>query len=82
MIKTFTWHGNFVKFRYLIDLSLIDYKSIQFDNHTLAAGAIYLVNKIRLKVNWTSFHETLTDLSDQQVRPCAKYLCWVIQNAE
>lgn len=67
---------------YLIDLSIVDYKSIQFDVHTLVAGAIYLVNKIRLKQNWTIQHEKLTGLSDSSVRPCAKYLCTLIQGAE
>jgi cyclin B len=46
----------------------------------LAAGAIYLVLKIRLKKNWT--FEELTGLNDAQVRPCAKYLCALIQAAE
>jgi len=61
---------------------MVDYKSIQFDNHTLASGAVYLVNKIRLKQNWEAVHKMATGLSDQAVRPCAKFLCFLIQNAE
>lgn len=67
--------------RYLLELSLIEYKMIKYNPSNLACSAIYLVNKIQKKEGWSNVMGKHAKYSETQLRPCAKDLCILLQNA-
>jgi transcription initiation factor TFIIIB Brf1 subunit/transcription initiation factor TFIIB len=61
--------------RYLIELSLANYKMLRFSSSNLAASALYLSLKMTKQPH--SWNETLakhTQFKEVQIRPCAKEL--------
>jgi cyclin B len=68
--------------RYILENSLLDTLHLKYSNFTLAAGAIYLVNKIfKCAVKRTAFEEaTLVDESG--AKACAKELHQIMQSVD
>ena len=69
--------------RYLIELSLLYSKMLRFSNSNLAASALYLSLKMTRHSNpWTEIMQRHTQYSEQAVRPCAKDLFILLQEAQ
>lgn len=68
--------------RYLLETVLLEYSLIKYKNSLLAAGAIFLVNKIFKKHGWTSELQHHTGYSEAEVKPCAKDIYFTMQNSE
>lgn len=58
--------------KYLIETTLLEYSMLKYKNSLLAAGAVFLVNKIFKKHGWTKVLEHHTGFSEAEVKPCAK----------
>jgi G2/mitotic-specific cyclin-B, other len=67
--------------RYCLELGLIEYKMLKYIPSNLACSAIYLVNKINKKEGWGDLMVKHAKYSEQQIRPCAKDLCLLLQNS-
>ena len=67
--------------RYLLELTLVEYKMLKYIPSHLACSSIYLVNKIFKKEGWTEQLVKSCNYTDAQIRPCAKELCLILQNA-
>jgi hypothetical protein len=72
----------FVFARYLLENALLDVNSLKHDNCSLAAGAIFLVNKIFKKGGWSAEFEEITTISEEAVKLAAKDLYLMMQRAE
>lgn len=69
--------------KYLIQLALIEYRMLRFSQSLIAAGAIYLIHRIKkLQFSWEDFMKEKTGYDEQNVRICAKELCLILQNIE
>lgn len=69
--------------KYILELCLVDYKMLKYEPNILAASGLYLSNKI-LKKNqsWNEILEKNSSFSENELRPCAKDLFLLLQNAE
>jgi hypothetical protein len=72
----------FVFARYLLECALLDSSSLKHDNISLAAGAIFLVNKIFKKDSWTDSHRQITQATEEQVKAAAKDLYVILHRQE
>jgi G2/mitotic-specific cyclin-B, other len=72
---------NFNLARYLLELALIEHKMSKYLPSNLACSAVYLVNKITKRDGWSETMQKNSQYQEQQVRPCAKDLCILLQNA-
>ena len=68
--------------RYLIETVLLEYNMLKYRNSLVAAGAIFLVNKIFKKHGWTETLAHHTGYAETEVKPCAKDLYFTMQNSE
>lgn len=68
--------------RYLLETVLLEYSLLKYKNSLLAAGAIFLVNKIFKKHGWTQELQAHTGFSESEVKPCAKDIYFTMQNSE
>jgi len=68
--------------KYLIETTMLEYSMLKYKNSLLAAGAVFLVNKIFKKHGWTKVLEHHTGYSEADVKPCAKDLYFTMQNSE
>nr|AAD01794.1 cyclin B2 [Paramecium tetraurelia]AAD08959.1 mitotic cyclin-CYC1b [Paramecium tetraurelia] len=60
--------------QYILELALVEYKFIIYKPSLIAQSVIFLVNKIR-----TPTHKTQ---NENQLKPCAKELCTLLQTAD
>jgi len=67
--------------RYLLELATVEYKMIKYLPSNIACSAIYLVNKIHKREGWADLMIKHGKYSETQIRPCAKDLCILLQNA-
>jgi len=68
--------------RYLLELALMKYHTLQYTPSNLACSAIYLVNKLQEKDDeWPDFMAKNTKYTEAELRPAAKYLCTLLRNA-
>jgi cyclin B len=67
--------------RYLLELATVEYKMIKYLPSNIACSAVYLVNKIHKKEGWSDLMIKHGKYSETQIRPCAKDLCILLQNA-
>jgi Cyclin len=67
--------------RYLLELALIEYKMLKYIPSNMAAASVYLVNKILKREGWPDIMVKQAKYSESQIRPCAKDLCVLLQNA-
>lgn len=68
--------------KYLLETVLLEYSLLKYKNSLLAAGAIFLVNKIFKKLGWTPELQSHTGYSEADVKPCAKDIYFTMQNSE
>lgn len=68
--------------QYILELALLDMESMKFDNLTLVAGAIYLVNKIFKRGKWTNDLSLICGVSEHNAKVCAKELYLIIHQVE
>ncbi len=68
--------------RYILENSLFDLMSLKYGNLILAAGAIFLVNKIFKIENWKLNFEELTTISESIAKSCAKDLYQIMQKID
>jgi len=67
--------------RYLLELATVEYKMVKYLPSNIACSAIYLVNKIHKREGWSDLMIKHAKYSETQIRPCAKDLCILLQNA-
>lgn len=67
--------------KYILELALVDYKTLKYTPSTIACSTIYLVNKIHKKEAWPNAMVKEAKYLEAQLRPCAKDLCVLLQNA-
>ena len=67
--------------KYLIELALIEYKMLKYSQSNIASSALYLACKILKKEAWNDTLARNTEYSEAQIRPGAKDLCVLLQNA-
>lgn len=72
----------FVFCRYLLENALLDVSYLRFNNHILAAGAIFLVNKIFKRDGWSLALEEATGVQELKAKSCAKELFAMISRTE
>jgi hypothetical protein len=69
--------------KYLIELSLVEYKMLKYIPSLLASAALYLSNKIFKKnQSWSDALAEHTSYTELDLRTCAKDLCLLMQNAD
>ena len=69
--------------KYLIELPLIHYKMLKYQPSELATAALFLGMKIlKYEFSWSKDIQPHLEYSETSVRPCAKELCLLLQNAE
>jgi len=68
--------------KYLIETTLLESSMLKYKNSLLAAGAVFLVNKIFKKHGWTTMLQYHTEFTEAEVKPCAKDLYFTMQNSE
>ena len=67
--------------RYLIELSLVEYGMLKYSARKTAVSALYLACKIMKCTAWNELIEESSHFKETDVRPCAKALCIILQNA-
>jgi len=68
---------------YLVELSMVDYRILQYPPSIVAAAAILLANKLmKVHPSWSPAMTKDIGYTVEQIRPCAKELCAVYENAE
>lgn len=68
--------------KYIMELSLIDYKMLKYSPSLIAASSLYLSNKILKKpISWSELLEKNTFFNENDVRICGKDLFILVQNA-
>jgi len=72
----------FVFARYLLECALLDTNSLKHDNISLAAGAIFLVNKIFKKDSGSDLYDQVTRVPEEQVKAAAKDLYVILHRQE
>lgn len=66
--------------RYLLELTLLNYKVVKYSSSNLAASALYLSLKMTKKVNpWTEVIAKHSGFKEAEVRTCAKELFSLLQ---
>lgn len=68
--------------RFLLELSLVEYKMLRYSPSNLASSAIYLVKKIKKLEGWSNVLIRNTKYQEKEVRQCAKDFCLLLQNCE
>ena len=69
--------------RYLLELSLVEYKMIKFSPIHLASSAVYLSKKLfKLENPWTDTLQRNTNMTEAEVRICAKDMCLLLQYSD
>jgi len=68
---------------YILELSLLDIRMMRYPPSHVAAAACVLSNKLlRQRPSWPAAMVGKTKLSEQMLRPCAKELCGLLEQAE
>lgn len=66
--------------QYLLELALIDYKMLKHHPSMIAAGALFLSQKIhKVSQPWSDTLSKHSQLTENQLKPCAKDLCLLMQ---
>jgi hypothetical protein len=69
--------------RYLIELTLTEYKMLRYTPSLIAASVVYLTNKImKRELAWPQIMVEHTRYRDSELKACAKDLCMLLQGAE
>lgn len=69
--------------RYLLELSLLEYRMLVHKPSVLASAALYLALKIvKRPVAWSEKLVEASQYKESHIRPCAKDLCQLLQGVE
>jgi len=68
--------------RYMLELSLVEYKMLRYVPSLLACGTIYLTNKLQKKTCWNEVLEKYSHYEESSVKACAKDLFVLLQNVD
>ena len=68
--------------QYLLETILLDLNYLKHNSAILAAGAIFFANKIFKKEGWSSENESITGMTELQIKSAAKDLFIVLQKTE
>lgn len=68
--------------RYILETVLLEASMLKYKHSLIAAGSVFLVNKIFKKHGWTGTLEYHTGYTEAEVKPCAKDLYFAMQNSE
>ncbi|CAK72279.1 unnamed protein product (macronuclear) [Paramecium tetraurelia] len=69
--------------QYLLELSIVDIKFMNYKPSFLTSAAIYLVHKIRkTPQSWNEEMQSTTGYNEQELRFCAKEMCLVLQSSD
>ena len=68
--------------RYLLELTLVEYKMIKYPQSLIASSAIYLVNKLQKFDAWNEIIEKNSRYSENELKSCAKDVLLLLQNTE
>ena len=68
--------------QYVLESVLLDIDSLKYDNLTLVAGAIFLVNKIFKRGRWSHEYTTVCGVAELDAKACAKELYVLMQQVD
>lgn len=68
--------------RYLIELTLIEYKMIKYLPSMIACSTLYLINKIQKKELWPAMLEKNCKYSENELKICSKEILLLLQNVD
>ena len=68
--------------RYILENALLDIESLKYGNLFLAAGALFLVNRIFKRGAWNTEHTRFTGVEEKDAKRCARDLYMMIQRVE
>ncbi|CAD8134544.1 unnamed protein product [Paramecium pentaurelia] len=69
--------------QYLLELSIVDIKFMNYKPSFLTSAAIYLVHKIRkTPQSWNEEMQSTTGYNEQELRFCAKEMCLILQSSD
>lgn len=68
--------------QYILEIALLDTESLKFDNLTLVAGAVYLVNKIFKRGKWNNDYSLICGVSEHNAKVCAKELYLIMHQVD
>lgn len=68
--------------QYILESALLSMESLKYDNLTLVAGAVFLVNKIFKRGRWTHDYTSACGVNEQEAKNCAKELYCLINQVE
>jgi len=68
--------------KYILETVLLEVSMLKYKHSLIAAGSIFLVNKIFKKHGWTETLGHHTGYTEADVKPCAKDLYFTMQNSE
>lgn len=69
--------------QYVLELTLVDYRMVQFTPSVLAGAAVLLSNKLlRRKPSWPADLARQSGMEEEAVKTCAKELCSLLESAE
>ena len=72
----------FVFARYILETAFLDVSALKYSNLQLAAGALFLVNKIFKKQSWNLLCVQTTGICEQNAKVCAKDLYLIMQKMD
>jgi len=68
--------------KYLLELTLVDYKMLKYAPSHLAAASILLSNKLLRRPSWTPAAVSFTKMTEPMLKECAKEMCALLECAE
>lgn len=70
---------NFYLAQYVLELSLLNIKFLEYKPSLLASSAIYLINKIRKRTEaWSDLMMAATGYEEKDLKTCARELCYLL----
>ena len=68
--------------KYIIELSLVEYKMIKYSPILIACSTLYLIIKMQKFEGWSDSLEQCTRHAEIEMKQCSKELYVLLQNAE
>ena len=69
--------------QYVLELSLLEIKFLEYKPSLVASAAIYLINKIRKKSEaWSDSLVSVSGYEEKELKTCARELCYLLEKAE
>ena len=68
--------------RYMLELTLVEYKMIKYPQSTIACSALYLINKIQKAEGWPEIIAKSSRYSEMELKQCTKEMFSILQNVE